>query len=304
MSKYTTEVRFICETEAGLSDSVGYNDVDTVISSARSKIFDFSYPIWDNAYKSVLETKILRHYYTREIGFETVGLWKLKMATKLQEIMPYYNKLYETTVLNFNPLYDVNLVTEHKGKGTNTGTDVLNNSGGVTKTTTGGYEDTPNKTVTTTYNTTDTGSLSGSDVTSTDGTNTKRDRYSDTPQGALTGIENDNYLTNARKITEEMDTDVTTTYGRTDTNNKTGSEATTESGSTSRTYQNLKDTTVNDETQTKTLDLANTDEYIHTVIGKSAGTSYSKLIDDFRKTIINIDLRIINELADLFFGLW
>ena len=152
MSKYTTEVRFICETEAGKLDSVGYNDIDSVINSSRSKIFDFNYPIWDNAYKPVLEGKILRHFYTREIAYETYGLWKFKLATKLQEIMPYYNQLYETTVLEFNPLYDVNLTTTHTGEGTNTGTEETVLDGDVTKKTTGGYQDSNDLTKTETMN--------------------------------------------------------------------------------------------------------------------------------------------------------
>ena len=56
MSKYTTEVRFICEQYAGLDESVGYNDIDEVISKSRAKVFDFNYPIFDEAYRPVLET--------------------------------------------------------------------------------------------------------------------------------------------------------------------------------------------------------------------------------------------------------
>ena len=114
MSKYTTEVRYICETLAGLSESVGYADIEQVIKNCLPKVFDFNFPIFDESYRSVLETKILRHYYTREIGLETVGLWKLKLSTKLNEIMPYYNKLYKSELIEFNPLYDVELIRERK----------------------------------------------------------------------------------------------------------------------------------------------------------------------------------------------
>lgn len=306
MSKYTTEVRFICETEAGELDSVGYNDIDTVIASSRAKIFNFSYPIWDNTYKSVLETKILRHYYTREIAFETYPLWKLKLATRLQEIMPYYNQLYETTVLEFNPLYDVNLTTEHTGEGSHTGTDITEISGGDTKTTSGSIQDVPNLTTTQTFNNVkDELKDTGSDTTTLNGDHVTWDVYSDTPQGALTNVDNETYLTNARKTTDtDDDKESKVEYGGVHTNIKTGNVQTEEHGSNTKTFQNLKDTTIKSEAQTKLLDLANTDNYIHQVYGKSGGTSYSKLIEDFRKTLINIDMRIINELSDLFFGLW
>lgn len=111
MSKYTTEVRYICEKYAGLDESVGYLSIRDVISRAREVIFDFDYPIFDENYRSVLETKILKHFYTREIGEETVGLWKLRLDARMNEIMPYYNQRYESELIKFNPLYDTQVAT-------------------------------------------------------------------------------------------------------------------------------------------------------------------------------------------------
>lgn len=54
-----------------------------------------SYPIYDEEYRAVLNTKILNHYYEDEIGFETPALFRKYLLTKLNEIMPYYNVLYE-----------------------------------------------------------------------------------------------------------------------------------------------------------------------------------------------------------------
>ena len=122
MSKYTTEVRFICETYAGLSESVGLTKVKEVLAQSWNKVFDFDFPIFDENYRSVLCEKILRHYYAREISAETVGLWKLWLENKMNEIMPYYNKLYETEQMKYDPLTDVDLTTTHHGTGTDTGT--------------------------------------------------------------------------------------------------------------------------------------------------------------------------------------
>jgi hypothetical protein len=125
MSKYTTELRFICEEKAGLKESVGYTNVKSTIEAARSNIFDFDYPFFTDDenvitahpelvdYKKNLEIKILKHYYTREIAAETYGLWHLWLDTKINEIMPYYNKLYLSELLEFNPLKDTNYTTEH-----------------------------------------------------------------------------------------------------------------------------------------------------------------------------------------------
>lgn len=107
MSKYTTEVRFICEQKAGLEGSVGASDVDEVLSKSWNKVVTSNFAIFDEAYREKLVSKVLKHYYLREIGAETVGVWMLWMNTKFEEIMPYYNQLYESAKLKFEPLYDV-----------------------------------------------------------------------------------------------------------------------------------------------------------------------------------------------------
>lgn len=171
MSKYTTEVRFICETYAGNRESVGYDSINEVISKAIPKVFSFNFPIFDEAYREVLCTKILKHYYTREICEESVGLWKLRLDTKLNEIMPYYNKLYESELYKFNPLYDIDLTTTHDGKKKEE------------------------------VDTTGEGNYQGNRNTANQGNSEDWNVYSDTPQGTLNNVKNEAYLTNATKDT-------------------------------------------------------------------------------------------------------
>ena len=139
MSKYTTELRYICETYAGLDESVGYNSIEEIIAKSRTKIFDFDYPIFDESYREVLETKIIRHFYTREIGFETVGLWKLKLNTKMNEIMVYYNQLYLSEQIKFNPISTHSMVTENEYDNHN----VNKNSGDIKTNNINKFSDTP-----------------------------------------------------------------------------------------------------------------------------------------------------------------
>ena len=182
MSKYTTQVRYICEQLSGYVQSVDYSDVDLVLRSAEPKIFDFEYPIFDENYRHVLNTKILKHYYINEIGLETYALWKLRLNTKMNEIMPYYNQLYKSELYTFNPLYDIDITRQHK-------VDRSQDETSSTK-----------------------------DTSTTEQTNgnVHADAYSDTPQGGITGVEKLNYLTNYRKVTDDnkLDTKIT---GNTDT---------------------------------------------------------------------------------------
>lgn len=299
MSKYTTELRYICETLAGLSESVGYADIEEVIKNCLPKVFDFNFPIFDESYRSVLETKILRHYYTREIGLETVGLWKLKLSTKLNEIMPYYNKLYKSELIEFNPLYDVELTRERKieGKGTKDTENSENRSGSNNTETTQDNDSTVTETGG--DNSTTNGTANGTQNQNTNGNGTNM--YSDTPQGAITDLQAGRYLTNAT-IDSATNTFAgassdTTTQTTENTNNSTVDSSGSVDGTTESDFNSKMDGFSN-------TTLSNTEDYLERVIGSNGGENFSKRLNDYRSTFINIDMMVINELEDLFFGLW
>ena len=96
MSKYTTEVRWICETKSGFTEEeLKQKPVDEIIAAARSNIFTFNWPAYNSDWKEAIEEFILKYYYTREIGLETVGLWKLKLELRLYEISDKYNTIID-----------------------------------------------------------------------------------------------------------------------------------------------------------------------------------------------------------------
>ena len=102
MSNFTTQVRYLCESFGGTAR--GVREIDKQIHQANKTIFDFDYPIFNETYRPILQDKIIRHYYMREIGCETFGLWQLMLCDKLNEIMPYYNQLYNSQLLEIEPL--------------------------------------------------------------------------------------------------------------------------------------------------------------------------------------------------------
>lgn len=299
MSHYTTEVRFICEQYAGEFTSSDYSTVESVIENSRKKIFDFDFPIYDESYRSVLETKILKRYYTREIGFETVALWKFWLNKRLNEIMPYYNQLYKSTLLEFNPLYDTDYTT------TSNANKKFDEANSRTSTATGNNLRTDAlKTATTgTETNTRTDNLHTATENTEESTNgnTSRDLYSDTPQGALTGVEAENYLTNARKVTEDGNNH--TTNSGTVTN--TGTQAVVSENSQETNYTGTqKNETTNNADENGKRNYTDTSDYLEHVAGKRSGASYSAMLQEYRDTFINIDVMIINELSDLFMNVW
>ena len=240
MSKYTTEVRYICEMAAG---SKGDMSVKDVLKNSWNKVFDFDFPIWDEEYRSVLCTKILKHYYTREIGLETVGLWKLKLDTKMNEIMPYFNERYKSTQFNYDPIHDVDYTRltngDEKGK---------NSKDGSSKS-------------------------KSKNLSLNSGESRGVNRFSDTPQGGLEGIEDNQYLTSAT------------------INDSKGVNNSVSDGS-------------NDVSNSENGNFETTRDFVEHVFGKMSGNSYGKLIREYRDNLINIDNEIIDELKDLFMLLW
>lgn len=307
MSEYTTEVRYICEQKAGLQESVGFNNINSVLDKSWDKIFTTNWEIFDESYRKILCEKILRSYYTREICAETVGLWQLWLDSTLCEIMPMYNQLYKTTIYEFNPLYNTDMTTTFTK--TVTGNDSKTTTGNNSKwndvSTSSKNTKTDDYTVKDSSKTDSTSKGNTNSESSNNDTFDETNKFNDTPQGGVNGIESGNYLTDIRMIS------------RTGTTTNSSDENSTSSLNGTYTNENLnKGTTVNEgtirsnttETGTANASETGTSETTETwtekVMGKNNSENYGQLLVEFRKSIINIDKMIIDELKPLFMQLW
>lgn len=177
------------------------------IEIGRKKLFDFEYPIFDPNYKSVFETHFIRKFYMREIGFETEGLFKFQLESWLLINMPYFNKMFESELIDFDPLVN----SEMKSDWTKT-------------------KDTDG-----TIDTSTNGTLDRTNNQDTNGTSTSnkfnRELESDTPDSrlAITTADGSGVIEYASKITEETDKDTTTSDINT---NGTSKDTSTASGNT------------------------------------------------------------------------
>lgn len=251
MSKYTTEVRFVCESMSGLDSSTGADKVDEVISKSWNKIFTSKVKIFDENYREVICSKILKHYYLMEICSDVVGIWKLWMNERLEMILPYYNKLYESARLEFDPLKDVNYSRTYNKSGSDVGTGSRSTNG----------------------------SNSGTGESTQTNTNTSKtvDKYADTPQGALTNVESGTYLSNARIV------------------NVDGNGSLKGTNKSSVSYS---------DSENNSSSMNSTENYVESIAGKMGTASYSKLLNEYRNTLLNIDTMVVDEFKDLFMGLW
>jgi hypothetical protein len=114
-------------------------ELGRLLDKTNFELFDFDYSFDDTNFKAQLEQQIIDYYYDYEIGFETPDMFKRKFKARWNRIIKYYNELYNTTLLTYNPLtnYSLKEVLDQLATTNNTqATDLTLTSTG--KNTTGG----------------------------------------------------------------------------------------------------------------------------------------------------------------------
>lgn len=116
-----------------LMDSIANygNDEKTKIRdlarATRERIFDFNYPLSSEVDKEEFECQILNHYIMRRIGFETLTAFQLFLENKLLEILPFYNKLFDS-LAEFNLFNSGEIITRNREDMGETSLDSENSS--------------------------------------------------------------------------------------------------------------------------------------------------------------------------------
>lgn len=301
MSNYSTELRYIIE-----------NGFDLGMDK---------YPVITEEYRSSLNQKIYDHYWFHEIGFETVQRFKHYLNATMNEIMPYYNQLLQSELLEINPFLSFERKmdsskssdetinedlssTSTKAADTTT-SQIINNTTGLENVTTGVTDETKAMTSEATQDST----LNSSKAVDGNNSSSDQDVFYDTPNGSLADITDSSYATTVNKkngsnIVDEDEVINSTegiTKGETQTD-KTDS-VTTNTTNTSSNSDTSNDTVVdNDETMTTEADNVKTAAATEVAVVTENGFQIplSELLLKYRQTFLNVDRQIIDELKDLF----
>jgi hypothetical protein len=177
-------------------------ELGPLIQRTNFELFDFDYQVDDPNFKQEIEERILDFYYDYEIGSATPDKFKRKFKARFLRIISYYNKLYNTTLLSYNPLINSKMSEALEQLSTTSSNTTL--------------EGTLNQ-----DNTTNTGQ------TTTGDSNTKTSDY---PQQPIAGGE---FLNGESTTNNNTQTDNTTTATGTSTNNDTS----TTTGENNTNYQ-------------------------------------------------------------------
>lgn len=236
MSKYTYQLRNVImftslnEVKSWLTDYdlADYLTEDQLEVVTEAGLFD----------KEKLADRIINHYYTREIGVETIGLFKLRIKTKLDLLMERYAPLIYTNSIEYDILVNEDY-TETFNRSTS-GTDTNTNTSAGSNSTTS----------------------SGSGLTVS----------SDTPQGQI----------NKATILAGQYATSTSAGENTNTTSTTDSITNSSSGSNS-----------------------GTETFTRRVKGnRGISATYQAMIKQYRENILTIYNDIINDLNELFMGIW
>ena len=336
MATYTTELRTLIEQSTQYRDDL---TLDQRIEVGRAMLFDFDYPLFDGRYKRTFETNFIRHFYHREIGFETEYLFKQRLRNWLNLNMGYFNQLFESELIEFDPLINSKMDITHtlEGNRDNTGSTTFGETSSRDITETTDTDETTDTTGQSTRDTTgDVSTTASGEVDTTESTtgneNTTSDRdtdtfnrqlHTDTPDTRLAITTNDGsgtvgYASDITENKEVVDEGVVTNTTRDDERDQ---KVTTSDTSQSDTTQNeqtvsseneqrdelvervLKELGKRDYDQSVTGNIKNLEDYVEHRIGKIGIQSYSSMLRQFRETFLRIEVDIFKEMESKLFML-
>lgn len=300
------------------------------IKKAAPKVFDFAYQrkYLTDAEKAGLEEKILRHYYFREIGLETVAKWKFYLESRMNEIMPYYDEMYRTAKLEYDILENFKTEEVYSGNDVNT----ISKNGNLTENLVENLENSNRRDED--LHGTDEHNVTTNSTKTTDNSDNKHETReltknnmetrnldlsgevlnSDFPQANAANVDYGSAYQKTHTDDEGtiknngMDTDEFTTRNASTSNDATMETVNDFNRSTGRnTIQDIirgKKTNSNEKTTADTENANLNKNYTITRHGKEGSEPFSEMIRMYRETVLNIDMLIIGELSDLFMNIY
>ena len=258
-----------------------------LLNLSNFELFDFDYHFDDKQFASELEEHIIDYYYFHEIGQETPDHFKHVFRSRFKRMIGYYNELYNTTLLEYNPLINYSMTeAQEQLRESNTTQDNTEQATAEDSSTTNNTR--TDNLVTEGENTTTNNSTVTSNSEGTLNTNTKSSDYPQQPiaggdfldgeQDTTTATTDDNTTTNTGTVNNEG---ITTNTGTVQNNGTTAGEGITN---------------VVGQTTSQATDNSNYEKTIEGI----TGTSYQDLIKKQREGIMRLIPMIIDELKPCF----
>ena len=248
-------------------------------SPLTRNIFPTQYDFYvdDEQMRKAFEHKFIRHFYYREIGFETPFMFIQKLETHLLINMPYWKQLYETELeaRNINFLLNKDLHetfireidSENQTSGVNTSSQNSSNTNSITQN----------------------GTASSSNTTTQDTSSNNLHKESSLADGVSQSSLVDDYLTGSSS--DNGSNTSTSSYSSTDENRASGSSSSTDNIESSGTLSQSGNEKSNEKTELISQ-------------GNIGITSSAQLLKEWREVLLNMDKIIIDSCNDLFLKIY
>ena len=298
MSSYTMQLRTIIEQASQYETGLTHNER---IEIGRKKLFNFDYPIFDERYRKQFETNIIKEFYFKEIGFETEGRFIFELEHFLNLNMPYYNKLFESELIEFDPLESYSLETVSKREIDSDKTENKNNQLTSDSETQGTDKNTGKQTTDSTNNQTHTENDS---VTNTEtGNDFNRQIYGDTPENRLqltTKADGSGVLEYATNITENASANQNNSESQRNSSSSTDDIQSSVVDTTNNTTSSVNNQSNMNQTESNTENSDIDESFTESKRGSIGVKTYSEMLLEYRETFIRIEKMIFKEMKELF----
>ena len=261
-------------------------------------LFDFDYTVDDPQFKKEVEQAIIDTYFFHEIN-GTPDYFKHSFRTRFLSAISYYNKLYNTTLLEYDPLinYKMSEALEQLSNTTGEQTNTTNTDSTTNTTNTGNTTTEDSAEGTTESEQTRSNTSQGQTINDLKQQTNENRKGSNYPQQQITA---GNYLSDETLLDSEV-----TNTGTVDTtasdSGTTNDSTTTNSTGTSTTTDSNTSNQVSDSVQTSNQDSTqNTNMSYEKTVEGLTGTSYQELITKERSNILRIVGMVVAEMKPCF----
>lgn len=300
MAQYTTTIsRFVMNQQNITHMSIPLN---TLIQNACTEIFDFQFTWFNSDAQSLqdFERLFVLHFWEQEIGYETWGLFKLKLQELFLKRLPVWQMWYDSQKLiqeltEGNPLYNRlsisssqrDLIDDDIGK--QGGENTLNVDQGTLVNSTRNEKNSGS----------DTGKIEYGKIHTTSGTDTTETQSIDSknPQTNFAGVD---YAATMNRGQTKLTTNHTEKDNGSDKSTTTYGHVIDDTvfSDTKTTGQNTSNFTQNSENNRSVNEKINRNEK------GFIGDSLSLELERYRKSFINIYEKILDECEELFMGIF
>ena len=275
--------------------------VDEIIQNGKDKFFDFTFPWYadDKTGLDDFKNLFLRKNYMKQIGQETTAQFKLYLQARLMEKMPLYKQLYDTTLIEYDPLVNRKLTTtkdetENKDKGKESENNVtINGNGETTENNTSGREATGEGTQERTNEQNGTQERTNEQEEILHSEVNNQSIHSENPEITMA---NKDYASTMDREKKTEDQNNNQNVSENTTNNQSVSENTMEKNQ-SNSEANSTEQGKSSETEKEERSLQGNE-----IIEGFYGDSQADVILKFRETILNLNEMICDDMNDLFLG--